>query len=227
MNVLLTPFLRRIYVFMLIVSFAYGAITLAERSPWNRERLYHRLMSGPRPEQVRAAARLVIVSGQTQLLRALRQGNPETREIASNALWELWCRAAGPTAYELVVSANEAVQEQDLTRALNIINRVVARYPLFPEGWNRRAQIYWQTGHYRRSMQDCRRALALNPVHYAAWQGLGMCQVHLGEIANACRSLASALRLNPQDTELRRALEQCLSVRQLETSRPRFGEERI
>lgn len=227
MNVLLTPFLRRIYVFMLMVAVSYGAITLVERSPWNRERLYHRLMSSQRPEQVRAAARLVVISGQTQLLRALRQGKPETREIASNALWELWCRAAGPAAYELVVSANEAVQENDLPRALSIINRVITRYPLFPEGWNRRAQIYWQTGHYRRSMQDCQRTLALNPVHYAAWQGLGMCQVHLGEMANACRSLASALRLNPQDAALRRALEQCLAFRQQETHRPRFGEESI
>lgn len=226
-NPFLTPLLRRLYFFVACVFVAYGAVYLAERSPWNKERLYQKVVTGDRQHKIRAAARLVVVGGQKQLLRALRSRSEEVRDVAGKALWELWFRAAGQRAYVLANAANEAMNRNELSEALNILDRVVERYPFFAEGWNRRALLYWQTGHYARSISDCRRVVSLNPDHFGAWQGMGMCQVHLGDYQGACRSFAAALRLTPHDKDLRRILARCQDMRQQEDRRPRPGIEFI
>ena len=212
---------------MACVFLVYVGLHMAERSPWNKERLYRRLLAGDRPERIRAAARLVVVRGQKQLLRALKSRTPEAREIAGNALWELWFRAAGQQAYTLTHAANEAMNRHELAEALTLLDRVVRRYPSFAEGWNRRAMLFCQTGHYVRSIADSRRVVALNPNHFGAWQGLGMCQVHLGDFDGACRSFSAALKVNPHDDDLRRVFDRCQSLRQRNLRRPRPGEDYI
>ncbi len=206
---------------------AYAGLHLFERSPWNKERLYRQMVVGDRPQRIKAAARLVVVGGQPQLLRGLRSERAEVREVAQNALWELWFRAAGQQAYALTHAANEAINRNEVSEAMALLDRVVRRYPSFAEGWNRRALLYWHTGHYVRSIADSRRVLALNPLHFGAWQGLGMCQVHLGDYDGACRSFAAALKLNPHDPDLRRVLERCQALRRERDQRPRPGEEYI
>ena len=58
-------------------------------------------------------------------------------------------------------------------------------------------------------MRDCRRTLSLNPNHYGAWQGLGVCQLKLGEVAEACHSLRVALKISPHDGVTRQSLQRC------------------
>ena len=53
------------------------------------------------------------------------------------------------------------------------------------------------------------RALKLNPNHYGAWQGLGVCQLKLGDLAGACKSLRAALGIAPHDKSTRESLEHC------------------
>ena len=64
----------------------------------------------------------------------------------------------------------------------------------------------WQLGEYEKSRRDCERALSLNPNHYGAWQGLGVSQLQLGELTEACRSLETALRIAPNDRVTKRCL---------------------
>ena len=58
-------------------------------------------------------------------------------------------------------------------------------------------------------MADCRRALALNPQHYGAWQGIGICHLNMGDVEEACRSLRSALKIIPHDPATRQSLREC------------------
>jgi tetratricopeptide (TPR) repeat protein len=226
-NALLTPFLRRVYVFLACAFLSYGAVCLVERSPWNRERLYRRLLAGQRDAQVSAAAKLVVIGGQRELLKALKAPSVGARDLASNALWELWFRAAGPKAYSLVQTANEAMNQNDLEQAMTLLDQLVRRYPSFAEGWNRRAIFHWQLGHYGRSIEDCRRVLRLNPDHFGAWQGMGLCQAELGDFSGACHSLVRAQKLNPRDEGIRRVLKRCLALRKEVGDRWRLADEHI
>ena len=64
-------------------------------------------------------------------------------------------------------------------------------------------------GRYEQSVADCKRVVALNPNHFGAWQGMGLCQLQLGEVEAAIKSLRAALKINPYDRNLRETLRRC------------------
>ena len=92
---------------------------------------------------------------------------------------------------------------------LLLLDQVVEKYPTFAEGWNRRASVYWQMGEYGKSIADSRQTLILNPNHYGAWQGIGICRLKTGDVAEACRCLRAALKIVPYDEATRNSLERC------------------
>jgi tetratricopeptide (TPR) repeat protein len=143
------------------------------------------------------------------LLNGLKTETPEVRDLARRALEYSWFRAAGSEANRVVEDAFEAATKKDYQTALSLLNKVVKKYPKYAEGWNRRASLYWQMGEYQKSIADCQTAIALNPNHYGAWQGIGVCHVHLGEISEACRCLRIALKIAPYDETTRHALQKC------------------
>jgi tetratricopeptide (TPR) repeat protein len=204
----LTPLLRRLYAFLAAFVILYGAFSVGQYSGWNKERLYRQLVSGDRDQKLSAGFDLAWLGGQEQLLRALRSTSATVREVAADSLWNLWFHAAGRKAFRLAKSANLAMERQDYSEALGILNETVARYPDFAEGWNRRAILYWQTGQFEKAIADCRKVVGLNPNHFGAWQGMGLCQLQIGDLEAACRSFRAALRINPHDRGVRRFLEQ-------------------
>ncbi|MBI3191959.1 MAG: tetratricopeptide repeat protein, partial [Pedosphaera parvula] len=157
----------------------------------------------------RAAAQLVELGGQQQLVRALLSDSEEVRSLASDALWEVWIRSEGEEVYHSLLAADEAAGSKRYDEALRILDEVVAHHPDFAEGWNRRAIVNWQTRRYSQSMQDCQRAVALNPCHFGAWNGLAFCQVQLGNLLGARWSLEAVLHITPHDDRARKFLRAC------------------
>jgi tetratricopeptide (TPR) repeat protein len=206
---LFTPLLRRVYVLFAAFLLVYGAFVGWQYSHWNKERLFRKLVNGERRENIEAAFDLVYLKGEEQLLRALRERSVEVRGIAMNSLWDLWSRAAGADAYQSTVAAGQAADRDDFDEALRILDHVVAAHPGFAEGWNRRATVYWMRKEYHRSILDCRRAISLNPRHFGAWQGMGVCQAYLGDMEAAVISLRIALKIVPYDAGLRQMLRHC------------------
>lgn len=184
-------------------------IRLLERTPWNKERLYQELLNGTEREQLRAATALVQVHGERQLLEALQESGSQTRAVAKRALEYLWFNAAGTEAFHLTQAAHAAAEKSDFDKALKLLNRLVVEHSEFAEAWNQRASVYWQMGEWQKSIDDSRRAVALNPNHYGAWQGLGVCLLRVGEIEEACQCLHRALEILPHDATTRQALQEC------------------
>ncbi|PYK99756.1 MAG: hypothetical protein DME19_07390 [Verrucomicrobia bacterium] len=182
-----TPLLRRLYGLFAVLVVVYAAFFFGQYTRWNKERLYRKLLSGDRGQKLSAGFDLAWLGGQEQLLHALRSPSAPVREIAVDSLWSLWFHAAGKEAFRLAHS----------------------KYPNFAEGWNRRAILYWQMGQYEESIADCKKVVALNPGHFGAWQGMGLCQLRVGDLEGACQSLRVALKINPRDAGLRRKLQQC------------------
>jgi tetratricopeptide (TPR) repeat protein len=194
---------------LLFSSLSFLALTAVQHSRWYKERMFQSLLEGNSRQRLAAASSLARVGAEDYLLRGLKSSDSEARELARRALEQLWFTAAGSKAYQRILEANEAVEKKKYTQALEILDEVVAAYPQFAEGWNRRASVYWEMGEYQKSMADCERALKLNPNHYGAWQGLGVCQLQLGEVEAACRSLRAALKILPYDEATRASLQQC------------------
>ena len=204
-----TPLLRRIYGLFGAFLLIYIGFVLCENSTWNKERLYRKLLTGNDSVRASAAFDLAYLQGEQQLLRALKSGSPAVRSVAAGSLWELWARAGGHRPFRQIQAANQAVRQRAYPQALQILTRDTKDYPEFAEGWNRRATLYWEMGRFQESISDARRAVALNPNHFGAWQGMGLCQVHLGNLDEACRCIRKALKIVPHDQPLQSFLDRC------------------
>jgi len=180
-----------------------------ERTAWNKNRLFRQLLNGTSGQRLTAATALARLGAQDLLLVGLKAPEPEVRELARRSLEHTWFVAAGAKAYRLTEQAHTAMEEERYADALELLNTLTARYPKYAEGWNRRASLYWQIGEYEKSIADCERTLALNPNHYGAWQGIGVCQLQLGDLAAACHSLRAALKIVPHDEATRSSLRRC------------------
>lgn len=209
MKTLLLWLTRWLCLLVFLCGGIYFTLHGVHHSTWYKERLYRQLLAGNRQEQLRAASALALVGGQKQLLAAIKSETPPVRELARRSLEYLWFNEAGEEAYQMTQAAHKAAEKENFQDALAILNRLIEKYPKYAEGWNRRASVYWQMGNYEKSITDCEQALVLNPNHYGAWQGLGVCRLHVGDIAAACRSLRAALRIAPYDEAARDSLQRC------------------
>ena len=196
-------------VFALAFTTAFLVMHFGRRTGWYKEHLYILLISGDSDQRLRAASGLAQVEGQEQLLRALKVDDPAVYEMARRALEHLWFSAAGREAYDRMEVAYAAAEKEQYDQALKVLNELTAKYPNYAEAWNRRAAVLWRKGNYQESLQNCERALKLNPNHYGALQGIGVCQIQLGDVDEACRSLRAALTIAPHDEATRRSLQKC------------------
>ena len=180
--------------------------------------MYQRLISGNEKQQLRAAGALAYVRAEEQLLKAIKLDEPNTRKLAKKALEFTWFNAAGEKAEERLNDAMKMYQEERYQEALEILNKLTSKYPTFAEAWNQRAAVFWKLGRHEESILDCERTLVLNPRHYGAWQGMGLCRLALGEISEACRCLREALKVLPHDEPTQEALEKCEELLRKERS---------
>ena len=197
------------WVCIVSVSFAVAFVLLhmARRTEWFREKVYRELISADAKQRLQAASILSMVGGEEQLLRALKSPDEGVSETARRGLDHLWFHAAGDTAYRMLESAYALSEEQKFAESVEVLDRILERFPRYAEALNRRAAACWQLGQYQKSRDDCERALAINPNHYGAWQGLGIAQLQSGDLPAACQSLRMALRISPNDRVARRCLK--------------------
>ncbi|MEN9575473.1 MAG: hypothetical protein RL514_3328 [Verrucomicrobiota bacterium] len=201
-----SPLCVRLYAFLALFLALFSAWPHALRSEWNRDRLYRQLLSGGGKERIAAAEQLVAYGGREQLLQALQSDSASVRTVAISALFDIWVAEEGEEAAFLLQVAGNSIEKKNIRGALNHLTRLTRTYPFFAEGWNRRATLLWQLGQVEQSLADCRKAVILNPEHFAAWQGMGLCQVRLGDLEAAQKSFQQALKLIPHDRQTQRLL---------------------
>ena len=84
-----------------------------------------------------------------------------------------------------------------MKQAETLLTKLLEDQPDFAEAWNRRAVLYYLLGEYRKSIDDCLEVLELNPIHFGALHGLGLCYVALGEYRSAIQTFRKALEIQP------------------------------
>jgi tetratricopeptide (TPR) repeat protein len=200
---------RWLFIAAVASSLSFLGVHFGRRTEWYRNHVYTELLQGNEDQRLRAATILALVGGERQLLEGLKQPEPEVHSIAQRGLEHLWFTAAGNKAYKMVEDACAAAEREDFKEALRILDKLTADYPDFAEGWNRRGAVLWQSGQFAKSIADCERALKLNPNHYSALQGLGICHLQLGDVEEATDALRRALRIAPHDPTTQRSLRRC------------------
>jgi tetratricopeptide (TPR) repeat protein len=102
------------------------------------------------------------------------------KSVADN-IERVWMYSGSPTVDLLFGRAMQAVAEKDFDRALRFLDAVVEQAPDFTEAWSQRAFVHFQLNDVRQAIGDLRRALALDPNHFKALDGLAQVLREIGE----------------------------------------------
>ena len=157
-----------------------------------------------------AAARLGevgLMSDVPALIKALRDRDDETREIAESAVWSVWGRS-GDNAIDALYQ--QGVEQLNLGLAADAIatfTRIIERRPQFAEGWNKRATLYYSIGEFQKSLRDCDEVIKRNPLHFGALAGYGLIYSRLEQPKRALGYFKRALRINPNMQGVARNIE--------------------
>lgn len=132
---------------------------------------------------------------------------PELAQPVELRIWEIWFEHSDPVIVKLMENAVLAMAVDDFASAERALDQVVRLAPDYAEGWNRRATLYYITGRIDASLADIETVLALEPRHFGALSGQGLCHLAKDELAAAAAAFELALQVNPQMEGTRASLE--------------------
>ena len=136
--------------------------------------------------------RLDKLFNQLQTVDDQKLGSDITDEI-----WRVWRESPDESVNELMLAGIDAMSKRQLRKAVRIFDEVIYRSPDFAEGWNKRATVYFFMGEYKKSVDDVRRTLTLEPRHFGAAAGLGLIFLSLNYYEKALGAFEKALDINP------------------------------
>jgi len=132
------------------------------------------------------------------LFAALKQApNADEARIVEAAIWQLWTVTGEAETDGLMARGIVALQTGDFTQALAAFDRLVAKAPDFPEGWNKRATVHYLMGNFDSSVADIGKTLELEPRHFGALSGLGLIYLAVGNEGAAAKAFEMALSVHP------------------------------
>jgi tetratricopeptide (TPR) repeat protein len=132
-----------------------------------------------------------------EALDMLKGEDPELAATAEAILWRSWCRSGDAEVDRIFRAGVEAMQEQKLAAAETLFSRIIELKPEFAEGWNKRATVRYLRQDFAGSIADCQRTLELNPNHFGAAAGQGLCHLSLSESREAAICFRRALEIHP------------------------------
>ncbi len=143
------------------------------------------------------------------LLEDLKNPDEVVREEATRKLWRLWFQQKGVYGLEKIETSQKLLDAGKTTEAEEVLTQLIEDQSDFAEAWNRRAFLYYTNGQYEKSLADTQVAVQLNPLHFGALHGMGLCYAALGEYARAINAFNSALKIQPYSLINQKLILEC------------------
>ncbi len=144
-----------------------------------------------------------------ELLQDLFSKKHELRNTATRALWDLWYSQAGEEAEFRIREGTRLMNNHLHEEAQMAFENIVSDFPDFAEAHNKLATMLYMRGEYSQSVKECEITLKLNPNHFGAWNGLGLCLFHLARYQEAIQSFETALTIQPYSEFNRISIAKC------------------
>lgn len=132
-----------------------------------------------------------------RLIPRLADVDPEVRQVAAAAIWQIWSRSGDKDIDALFERGLRQMQGSQFDDALKTFDAIVKRKPDFAEGWNKRATLYFLMGENEKSLKDCDEVLKRNKNHFGALSGAGQIHLQLGNAQRALEFFRRAVDVNP------------------------------
>ena len=190
---------RWLRLWVLLVATALAGCA-AQAAPLTRAEALRALAQPVAAARLAAIERLAEVGRMEDVdgvLARLEDVDPQVRDAAAVATWQIWSRSGDPAIDKLFARGLEQMQAAALDDALATFSLIVRRKPAFAEGWNKRATIHFLLGNHAQSLKDCDAVLARNPKHFGALSGAGQIHLQLGQPQLALDYFRRALAVNP------------------------------
>lgn len=144
-----------------------------------------------------------------RLLQDLKNPDEGVRERATVKLWQLWFNQKGEYGLEILGQSQALLEMKQYDDAEDLLTSLIGDQPDFAEAWNRRAVLQYLQGDYEKSLSDCQQVIQLNPVHFGALHGMGLCYAALGDYLAAIQAFRQALEIQPYALINQRLILEC------------------
>jgi tetratricopeptide (TPR) repeat protein len=139
-----------------------------------------------------------------ELGKAVPANDPDDIE---DLIWALWISHPEGRAATAMANACEAMAAGAFDLAKPILDELVARYPDWPEAWNKRAILAFIARQDEACLADIERTLQLEPRHFGAISGFAQICVRQKRPVEAKAALAIALEIDPHLKGLRELMD--------------------
>ncbi|HEY9626026.1 MAG TPA: tetratricopeptide repeat protein [Coleofasciculaceae cyanobacterium] len=143
------------------------------------------------------------------LLEDLKNSDEAVRDQATQELWRIWFQQKGGYGLDLLRQSQTLLEAGKLEAAELVLSDLIQDQPDFSEAWNRRAVLFYLQGEYHKSLADCQQVLRLNPAHFGALHGMGLCLAALEDYLAAIKTFRRALEIQPYALENQRLILEC------------------
>jgi tetratricopeptide (TPR) repeat protein len=150
-----------------------------------------------RLKAIQLLARIGDMQVMSALVQALRDEDMRVRAAAQEAMWAIWMRSGNDDIDGLMAEGVRLMEQQRYPEAVEVFDQIISRAPKFPEGYNKRATVFYLMQEFEKSIEDIHRTLEMNPVHFGALSGMGLCYLGLDEPRQALEWFERAIDVNP------------------------------
>ncbi len=121
----------------------------------------------------------------------------ESAKKVQATIERLWSHSGSDTVNLMMQRATKALAAKDFDQAMKFMDYVVQLAPDYAEGFNRRAYIHFSRNDMSSALGDLRRALALEPNHFKALDGLAQIWRQMGNSKGALGVVKQLLEVHP------------------------------
>jgi len=132
----------------------------------------------------------------------------DTAKAITDAIERVWLHSGSATIDVLMERSIKAMSQKKVDLALKLLDSVVDLAPDYTEAWNRRAYVHFVRKDTERALGDLRRALALDPNHFKALDGLAQILREIGQKKPALKSFRQLLDVHPYWSGAKEAVEE-------------------
>ena len=141
------------------------------------------------------------------LFGQLGESDPITAPWIEEQIWTEWTKSGSPAMDLLYRRGEEALDAGEPEVAIEHLTALVDHAPGFAEGYAARAIAFYQIGLYGPAIQDIETALALEPRHFGAMQGLAVILMETGQEERALRVFEQVLAIHPHAPDVATRME--------------------
>ncbi len=135
--------------------------------------------------------------------RLIADEDRKVRLIADDAMKAIWSRYGSPKIRHQLDKLTRMLQCNRYEQAIQVADDLLAQGGRAPDVFSQRGLARFFLDDWRGAIEDCHKALEINPYHYVAWIGIGHSYMEFSEPLMALDSFRHALRIYPDIESVR------------------------